>query len=486
MGQYPLPGMGQGSFRPRPLPHERVREIERIKKESYSTSANQREANQREAERIEREHKIKEYIKTHPDHSLLPGDEIPGILGYELCGVPTNDIAKTTLFITPTDFGGLYVHSNFPYGTSKKNVAKASIVVYNGKTFFDEIVKSIFIQYRTSEQPFLEQRKHQFEKDVKLIIDAAVFNNPSYKTLGLDHFDPGNIRVYCADGTTRKVHKLANDEYVIDYAEKIKTRIGKASEATFSFFEEQFQFQENFKILSLVEDDRVTNNKLNELFSEHQLSLDYSKTPEELKQDFKAMILENKNDLIHILGHIEDNSFVRRNAANEVVFSMPVSEINEFKKRYKLAIIFNGCKSALSGAETGYTVIINSKESLECIARAHDGKRKNNAQFFSDLAPLNGYMVIGNDIVDGFATISAEIYSKKTDEPLMATPLVSNIPYRQISPPESLNPPDREPDHVTFWEVIFAMLKTITIMCAILFGSFYLHEKLFPIKPKKK
>ncbi|AOM76798.1 hypothetical protein [Pedobacter steynii] len=59
LGQYPLPGMGQGSFRPRPLPHARVREIERIKKESHSTSAKQREAERIEAERIEREHKIK-------------------------------------------------------------------------------------------------------------------------------------------------------------------------------------------------------------------------------------------------------------------------------------------------------------------------------------------------------------------------------------------------------------------------------------------
>jgi hypothetical protein len=477
--------MGQGSFRPRPFPHERAREIERIKVDPHSISPKQREAERIETERIEREIKIKEYIKAHPEHKLLSGDEIHGILGYELCGPLTTDIAKTTLFITSTDLEGLYIHSNFPYRTSKKDVAKASLVVYNGKTFFEEIVESIFIQDRPSERPFLEQRKRQFEKDVRLIIDAAVFNDPSYKTLGLDRIDSRNIRIYCADGSTRKVHKLANGEYVIDYAEKVKTRIGKTSEASFSFLEEPFLFQENYKVLSLVE-DRMTNNKLNKLFSQHKLPLDSKRTQEQIKEDLMATLLANKNSLVHILGHIEENSFVTKNAANEVIFRIPVAEINEFQKKNGLAIIYNGCSSALSGAGTGHTVIINSKESLDRIALAHENKKKTNAGFFSDLAPANGYMVIGNDIVNGFATISAEIYSKKTDEPLMTSSLVSAIPYRQISPLESPNPPASQPDHVTLWEGIFGILKTITIMCAILFGSFYLYEKLVPIKPKKK
>lgn len=120
--------------------------------------------------------------------------------------------------------------------------------------------------------------------------------------------------------------------------------------------------KEEIEILSFVL-DYDTQAKLKSSFSGRYTEF-FSSDMQTLKQKLKA----KKRKSLFILGHIEKDMFVGRNARSEVVFSMRISDIKALAQELRINIFLLGCNSAFASS-TPQTGIGNAFNSLYALNR---------------------------------------------------------------------------------------------------------------------
>lgn len=127
--------------------------------------------------------------------------------------------------------------------------------------------------------------------------------------------------------------------------------------------------KEEIEILSFVL-DYDTQSKLKSSFSGRYTEF-FSSDMQTLKQKLKA----KKRKSLFVLGHIEKDMFVGRNARSEVVFSMKISDIKALAQELRINIFLLGCNSAFvpsdtkKGVGTPQTGVANPFNSMDALNR---------------------------------------------------------------------------------------------------------------------
>ena len=429
------------------------------------------------------------YTKTHPKERLIYGYEIIGINCSKLCGDATKKIEESKIVVRLTEFGSLYIHSNYIAGNSENTSKTIYHLSSNNKIHINDIINTLFFT-----KIYPEKEKKELTESIKskteFIFYPDAFREDVSKSFDNEGIPLENVKIACKDGA-KPIFKLETGEFVIDYSKKNKIRIidYKSIGRILDDFKKEFNKHEEYQIIPLIVAglDKTTDSKLKEFSKVGKVaSLDFfENSKEKLKEDFKANLKNNPSYIKYIVGHVENNLFVVRDKEGVELFSISLTELNEFKEKEKLTIVYQGCKTALQGAATGGVITITTVEALDCIAKAHDGKQKTNEEYWNDLAPITSYNLIGENIApDGSRSITIESYDIETNKRYegKGTYYIDNESINADANPSPNSKSDY--DEQTPLNFLLRVFGVIVPLVLILFGSFYLYNKIYPINRK--
>jgi len=129
--------------------------------------------------------------------------------------------------------------------------------------------------------------------------------------------------------------------------------------------------------------------------------------------DIERSFQNAKGKTVVLVGHVEGNSFVARNAKKEIDLDVPISNLRSMAKKYDIELIDLGCRTAQEISREslglGVTTRFNTVDAVHSIDRALS-KSRNYAEFFENLTSEGLKVVVDGEFVNGSA-LRASIYS---------------------------------------------------------------------------
>jgi hypothetical protein len=395
----------------------------------------------------------------------IEGCEKEAKLAYSILGKNTNHISNTKIFITVKD-NSLYIHSNFIEAGSDYPTKILTSTQINS---IDDIALNVFYRENPIESEWINL-KNALKNDIKIIMNPKVIKR--YK-INFDNAD--NINFFCPDGIIRdgvKMYRNSNEyDFLIKYNEQILTRIKEENldYILHNLKNEKIYFNE-MKVLSMV-DNSSTRELLMNKFKDNNIIFDFSS-----KNNFKKLLIENKDNMLIILSHIEEGNIVTVNPQGIEIFKISINEIQEIQKENNIQSIILGCNSAVEGANTGVIGKFNSVDALERLEKTT--KAKNIEEFLNTLAYRTFHIVLDNTFFDvGKGTEKYNLINSKKIEFIVLNKTNTEMPVIEYSKLGKIIILTQESQNNLILYVLFGLLLGILFLIINKIFKKKLHEK---------
>ncbi len=131
--------------------------------------------------------------------------------------------------------------------------------------------------------------------------------------------------------------------------------------------------------------------------------------------DIEASFKDAKGKTVVLIGHVEGENFVTRNARSEVALSVSIHDLRASASKYGIELIDLGCRTAQQISKdslgVGVTTRFNTVDAVNSINRAMSHS-KNYEEFFENLTSGGLKVVVDGEFARGSA-LRAEIYSEQ-------------------------------------------------------------------------
>jgi hypothetical protein len=143
--------------------------------------------------------------------------------------------------------------------------------------------------------------------------------------------------------------------------------------------------------------------------------------PEEIVSDqaIRRVLQQRRGSDLIVLGHVENSSFVVRNASGGATFVLPLARLREMAKEENVQLIEIGCNtsSVNSGADTATISVatrFNTVEAMTMLGKALS-KATDYASFFAAFASEGLLVVADAKAYEPHDTVTAKVYAQAKD-----------------------------------------------------------------------
>jgi hypothetical protein len=347
---------------------------------------------------------------------------LPGLQGFDgpaqraKATLPntTSDQRKAAVYIENTA-DGLYFHSNYVTPGADHPTKIGGEKIDDAAIAFVNIVHA----ERISDDAWRETER-VFHDDVKIYLNENVFGENGIPLVDLR--GAKNISVVSKNATTSLIassietlsrnkppplilKKIAGccffgipPHLASKYAEALKARSFQSKEVRF---------------LSLVRDSATEAAIRN---APHVQKANLRESGKVLNlADIEASFKDAKGKTVVLIGHVEGENFVTRNARSEVALSVSIHDLRASASKYGIELIDLGCRTAQQISKdslgVGVTTRFNTVDAVNSINRAMSHS-KNYEEFFENLTSGGLKVVVDGEFARGSA-LRAEIYSEQ-------------------------------------------------------------------------
>jgi hypothetical protein len=317
----------------------------------------------------------------------IQGFGTPAGRAEEFIGTNTTDIpSEMRVFVTTYD-GHLYMHSNFVTPGFDGHPTKFATHVSS-----DTHVMAIAYNMIS---PDAEAVPVSVYPNIAFFVDDKVFADSTFKNLDFG----GSPKVYVigTDDIVRPSAELdasggANTR-IVEFAPNLYGRAGAYKVAeTFQRLESAPFYKTKIRLLSLV------RNSDTEDVLASKIPKDVLLSPDDLSlAGVIAAFKQNSGKSIFILGHVEDDSFVVRNASGKEIARVKISQLLSAAAENDVLLFPLGCNSAKlsrAGVATQFNSIDAVKRFSQALSSATNWK-----SFYQTLATPNLILVLDNSIL---------------------------------------------------------------------------------------
>ena len=259
---------------------------------------------------------------------------------------------------------------------------------------------------------------------VKYYVEHSIFRDENYGKLDFGYGK--NVKVICPDGKPRPSIKaqLDKDKYtrLVFLSPYITTWVTDVNSLeVFDSVSKQSFNPNNLRLLNLV-----IHNKTKDSIDEHfpaanriEFDLDLLKTQERSASlgILEAQLAASPNTVLFALGHVEEGSgdFVSKDASNEEVLRLPISELQSMAEKYNITLMALGCNTA-NYAQRGTKQKIDSLYAIERLSAAMQ-KANTYGEFLRALSSRKLGFVIDSGAVEGVRIrMKISLYNKPASE----------------------------------------------------------------------
>ncbi|MEO0931531.1 MAG: hypothetical protein AAFY14_12925 [Pseudomonadota bacterium] len=181
------------------------------------------------------------------------------------------------------------------------------------------------------------------------------------------------------------------------------------------------------RVIALVpRSDQVQRNLLRQRFGN---SVRFVEASSALEQELSR----TQKRLAVILGHVEDDSFIVRNAANEVILDTKIETVQEILDAKRSVAFLMGCRVACTTSLSGPTQVIDALDTIDGVVNG-SGLRTP-LEFIEAVASETGPMHIQSDILGRMRAVSASHVSKTERAVRIGAPVARVLVPQNLSHP---------------------------------------------------
>ncbi|MCC8991890.1 MAG: hypothetical protein LM514_04780 [Streptococcus sp.] len=325
----------------------------------------------------------------------------------------THDPAKACVYVEKVN-GVLYFHSNFITNGFNYPTKIASDTIHDGAKAFVNIVHS-----ELPSNEVWEQTEQIFRDHVRVFIDESVFDSN-----GIPNLDLANVKnITVVNGRRKSILSDTNLE-LLNRDKPPPLIMGKIlgcclfgvpphRSIEFKATLENCPIETSqIRLLSLVRDS-ATKSAISELSTLKGKQLAESGAIVDIAGVEKVFV-EARGKTVFLVGHVEGDHFITRNAKDEVTLDVPIATVRSLAKKHDVELIALGCKTAQrikeDTFEVGVTTDFNTVDAVRSLDRAM--KTSNNYASFLESLTSDGLKVVIDPIFVEKTELRAEFFSK--------------------------------------------------------------------------
>jgi len=203
------------------------------------------------------------------------------------------------------------------------------------------------------------------------------------------------------------------------------------------------------KVIALVPTtDQIQRNLLKNKFgSKVRFVEDLATLDTELKRANKRFTV--------VLGHVENDSYVLRNAANEVVVKKPLQEVETILDSNRSVALLMGCRVACTPSMSGPIEVIDGIRMIQAIS--NNSHVSTPMQFIEAVAKSTGPMHVEEDLLGRMRVVNSSYLSKTELVVQTTSPLARIFISHRLSHPLSV-------EHVFTTAIYFVYIATFMVL----------------------
>jgi len=355
----------------------------------------------------------------------------PGIAGFEpaakraksLLTSPTNQFKSAKLYIEKDIDGDFYYHSNY---ISRDQTNATKIAGFSEINDVDLAMQNIAFPGRKAtdiKQVELDEFMQNY-KDVEIILDQSVFNSKGetnlkfrdYSNVSYSRRDdppPAPTLVYNRGNNTKKL--LARTEKCCIYSE-----VATPQKQIMKKLQMKSYKPKETKLMSLIIDSSTEKAIKKSNIKGISVELDNN-----ILSNLEKEMVQMKGQTLVVLGHVERDSYVIRNAMGNEIASVEINKLRELSNKHKVQLIDIGCNTAaLPSSQSnsiGVAARFNSLHAVELLIKSHNSS-KNYAEFLHNISSKNMPIVIDTKIFD-HVDVKVKLFSKRSWSNMVKKPV---------------------------------------------------------------
>ena len=350
----------------------------------------------------------------------IAGKELNAERADQFLPPSTSDISKVVVYVENTS-DGLYFQSNYvPPG----NPYPIKLLTKDSSDFEQIFVNIVYVgQDTTPDQQ--EIALEAYRERVQVLLDASMFTDGGYPRV--DVGDAGHLAIVDAASGKTLVGPVDRLDRTSPPPILMSRVVGCCLFGIPPQLAEQYQKalaarsldKGNVRLLSLVRDSG-TENAINKSKNLNAVRLGESGVPISNLTQIESAFQAAKGSTVVLVSHVEGTNFVTRDAARNIVSSMPVDSVRQLASKYNVELIDLGCETAQQlRAEKlgiGVTTKFNTVDAVQALDRAL-AQSSNYSEFFQALTSENLKIVVDHGFVQGWP-LCADIYAKAQAKPV--------------------------------------------------------------------
>lgn len=343
----------------------------------------------------------------------IKGHEVEAKRAHRFLTADTSDISKAVIYVEKTA-DGLYFHSNY-ITPGAPNPTK--VLTKDSSDFRQVFVNMVYGENFTNDEEITALT--QFRQNVHIFLDRSMFTQGGYPLV-----DVGDARyVAIVDGRNLKFDIGPVDRLdratpppilmsrvlgccLFGIPPHLAAQYQKALEAR------PFD-RTSVHLLSLVRDSG-TKSAIHESTNLRKAHIGDSAGPVSTLAQIESAFRTASGSTVVLVSHVEGTNFVIRDAARNLVSSIPMDSVRALASKYNVELIDLGCETAqrlkLEQIGIGVTTKFNTVDAVRALDRALSHSA-NYADFFQTITSQNLRIVVDQGFMQGWP-LCADVYAK--------------------------------------------------------------------------
>jgi hypothetical protein len=242
---------------------------------------------------------------------------------------------------------------------------------------------------------------------MRFFVSADFFRSTKFDPLNVE--DAGQLLVIDDGGVVRKTLLIPDasgrQRVVMEFQPSLYKKVDDPASANLNNLYVTRRFERNDVRLLLLSVDSTTETLVKEKIpAANTITFDLTS-----KESLERSLSNHRGKTVFPLGHIEEDSFVVRDAGNKVLFEIPLTELNDIAKKYKVTMFALGCNSAKATRTAGVLNTFNTVDAVNRFATAMSSSATY-MDFFHKLASDDVFILLDDSLGGDPEWVKMRIY----------------------------------------------------------------------------
>jgi hypothetical protein len=245
-------------------------------------------------------------------------------------------------------------------------------------------------------------------RSMRFFVSADFFRSTKFDPLNVE--DAGQLLVIDDGGVVRKTLLIPDasgrQRVVMEFQPSLYKKVDDPASTNLNNLYVTLRFERNDVRLLLLSVDSTTETLVKEKIpAANTITFDLTS-----KESLERSLSNHRGKTVFPLGHIEEDSFVVRDAGNKVLFEIPLTELNDIAKKYNVTMFALGCNSAKATRTAGVLNTFNTVDAVNRFATAMSSSATY-MDFFHKLAADEVFILLDDSLGGDPEWLKMQIYS---------------------------------------------------------------------------